>query len=251
VLGYLNSDDVLFPGALRRVGAWFAEHPDACWMAGACQFFADEPLPSDCPHQLEVWRPRPGLGALDFLEGCPIPQPAVFWRRRAWEAAGPFSGRIASLDYEYWLRLLALGFRPEVVPDVLAGWRLHAGSLSVARLAEGLEANMATAWEYLPRLCPDGEERRRASRHLEAVFGLTRAQIAFRRGARGPARRLALRSVASRPGLLRRRSTWGCLVRTLLPEWCARPLISANHRLRGVGTDPRAAAQRPFRGSSG
>ena len=37
IVGWLNSDDVLMPGALARVAAAFAAHPQAEWVHGRCE----------------------------------------------------------------------------------------------------------------------------------------------------------------------------------------------------------------------
>src|SRR5207244_4015693 len=73
VLGYLNSDDLLLPGAVRYVGAFFARHPQIDVVYGH-RVMIDE---SDAevgrwvlpPHEDEVLR------WVDY-----VPQETLFWR---------------------------------------------------------------------------------------------------------------------------------------------------------------------------
>ena len=42
IVGSLNSDDAYLPGALERVGAAFAAHPEAEWLTGRCPIVDDD-----------------------------------------------------------------------------------------------------------------------------------------------------------------------------------------------------------------
>lgn len=246
VLGFLNSDDVLFPGALQRVGEFFAANPSCFWLSGACKMFSDGPLPSGCRHKRETWRPRENLGVMDFLEGCPLAQPSVFWRRSAWVKAGPFTNEVRSFDYAYWLRLLELGYTVSSVPETLAGYRLHSDSVTVSRMESILEENHKLAFKLLPRLVATHLEREDAEQHLRAVYDLNRGPGLIEAGKKGEAIRYALGSVYRRPYLLARRATWGHLIRSILPNCCANLLLGCYHAIRGSEKDPAAREQRPY-----
>jgi glycosyltransferase involved in cell wall biosynthesis len=125
IYAYLNSDDVYLPGALLaaaeafRAGAeWMAGSVD-CWEEG----FGAWPFP-------EV----PGRGFTRWFLGCPISQPGVFWSSRLHRAAGPFREDLDYvMDYEFWLRLRLLhGARLRRIDGVLAGYRMHGDSKSIA-----------------------------------------------------------------------------------------------------------------------
>lgn len=246
VWGFLNSDDVLFEGALHFVGNHFAAHPDCLWLAGAARFFHDGPLPAGMRHKTEIWRPRPDLTPWDFLEGCPIPQPSVFWRRSVWERAGPFSSQERGLDHEYYLRLLALGLRPELTDKVLSGFRLHADSSSVAHLDENLEGNRRLSLAYLHKLFPREPECELLQKRLESLFEIQRVPQRISAGKKGEAFRLALKAIGAWPSLLRRRWVWSHLLRAVLPGFLSAWLLSAYHCLRRTEMEPTAVEQRRY-----
>jgi len=246
IWGFLNSDDVLFEGALHFVGEYFATHPECLWLAGAARFFQDGPLPAGMRHKTEIWQPRPGLTPWDFLEGCPIPQPSVFWRRSVWERAGPFSCQERGLDHEYYLRLLTLGFRPERTDKVLSGFRLHAASSSVANLDDNLEGNRRLSLAYLPQLFPQERECKALQKRLESLFEIQRVPQRIAAGRKGEALRLALQAIGAQPGFLRRRWVWSHLLRSALPGVLSEKLLAAYHGLRRTEVEPTAVAQRSY-----
>jgi glycosyltransferase involved in cell wall biosynthesis len=119
VIGWLNSDDVYYPGSLALVAESFAARPDLDVLYGDGQLIdaADTALR---PYYTEPWNPA-RLTERSFL--C---QPAVFFRRRMVERFGLLDARLHyALDYEYWLRLAAGGATFAYTPTVLAGARLH------------------------------------------------------------------------------------------------------------------------------
>src|SRR6202158_920369 len=83
ILGYLNSDDVLFQGALAAVGEAFASDPDLVFVWGRATYL-DEAGSTVSPY----------LARSDAIErladACFVAQPAAFFRRRVWEEIGPF-----------------------------------------------------------------------------------------------------------------------------------------------------------------
>lgn len=75
IVNWLCSDDELLPGALRRVGEFFASHPGVDVLSGACRVVFDHD-----PSRNHVWTPRGEELAL--MPACnPIAQQATFWRR--------------------------------------------------------------------------------------------------------------------------------------------------------------------------
>ncbi|KAA0249547.1 MAG: glycosyltransferase [Acidobacteria bacterium] len=135
VLGYLNSDDVLFPGALRAVGEAFASRPEAVLVYGRAAYVGPtgERI---APVLTRPWEPErlPDL--------CYVAQPAAFFRREVLEEIGPFDESLHhAMDYDYWLRIAAR-YEPSRVVHLdreLAGARLHPEAKSVGRWGRGLE----------------------------------------------------------------------------------------------------------------
>lgn len=125
VMAYLNSDDLLLPGALNAVASYFAAHPDVDVVYGhrvVIDRHGDElgrwVLP---PHDDET------LKWQDY-----IPQETMFWRRRIWEKAGGIdvSFRFA-LDWDLILRFQAAGAKFHRLGRFLGAFRVHDTSKTV------------------------------------------------------------------------------------------------------------------------
>jgi glycosyltransferase involved in cell wall biosynthesis len=128
VLGYLNSDDVLRPGALHAVGEAFAANPDLLFVWGRAAYI-DADGKSVSPYLV---RPE----ALERLaDSCFIAQPAAFFRRKVWNEVGEFDETLHhTMDYDYWLRI-AGRYGPSCglfLDWELAGARLHENAKTVA-----------------------------------------------------------------------------------------------------------------------
>jgi glycosyltransferase involved in cell wall biosynthesis len=135
VLGYLNSDDVLLPGALQAVGEAFAADPDLLFVWGRAQYL-DEGGASVSPYLVKP-------DAIDRLaDGCFIAQPAAFFRRKVWEELGPFDASLHhTLDYDYWLRLAERypRERARFLDREMAGCRMHADAKTVTGWSRALD----------------------------------------------------------------------------------------------------------------
>lgn len=127
ILGWLNSDDLYRPGALRAVADHFADHPecdvvygDASYVDTAGNYVA--PYPTGNPEDLRF--------------GCFVCQPALFLRRRVFEATGGLNESLRyCMDYDWWLRI-GRRFRMHRIGEELAAYRLHPRSKSVAEQLE-------------------------------------------------------------------------------------------------------------------
>jgi hypothetical protein len=119
VRAYLNSDDVLWPGAVRTAIEHFRCRPDWDLLYGnAYQIDADDGILGRYPTAPY------DLGRL--LQNCFICQPAAFWRTRLAERVGPFDADLHyAMDLDYWLRADRAGGRLVHVPEVLACSRVY------------------------------------------------------------------------------------------------------------------------------
>jgi glycosyltransferase involved in cell wall biosynthesis len=99
IIGWLNSDDVYYPGALAAVEDFFSRNPQAEILYGEADHIdaADRVIGA---YPTEDW---------DFdrlKEICFLCQPAVFFRRRLIHRYGPLDESLQyCMDYEYWLRV--------------------------------------------------------------------------------------------------------------------------------------------------
>lgn len=127
VLGYLSADDVLMPSAVRESVAELAAHPEA--VATYCDFNLIDPE-SRVVRRVET----PDFNYCDMLVNvtCP-PGPGAFFRRAAYEAAGPWNSAYRQMpDYDFWLRLGLYGSFIRI-PRVLAAFRVHETSQTYSR----------------------------------------------------------------------------------------------------------------------
>jgi len=126
ILGYLSADDVLLPDAVGTLVARLAADP------GAVLAYPDYELIDRSSRPIrQVRAPDFDYREMVVRFACP-PGPGALFRRSALEAAGPWDSRFRMApDYDFWLRL-GLHGRFTRVPEVLARFRVHDGSLSFA-----------------------------------------------------------------------------------------------------------------------
>ena len=131
IMGYLNSDDILLPGALYYVARYFEKHPEVDVIYG------HRLLINEHNHQIGRWV-LPGheddiLNWADF-----IPQETMFWRRRIWEKSGGYidEGFRFALDWELILRFRDADAKFVRVPRFLAAFRVHMQQKTSAELNE-------------------------------------------------------------------------------------------------------------------
>jgi glycosyltransferase involved in cell wall biosynthesis len=125
ILGWLNSDDIYYPGALATVLEFFDTHPDVDVVYGDANHI-DEHDAAIEKYPTEPWNWE------RFLENCFISQPAAFFRRAVVDHHGLIDqGAAPSIDYEYWVRLGKKGVRFEYLPKLLAATRLHDEAFTV------------------------------------------------------------------------------------------------------------------------
>jgi glycosyltransferase involved in cell wall biosynthesis len=136
VIGWLNSDDVYYPGAVRAACDFLDAHPAVDIVYGDADHI-------DANGLVLGRYPTEPFEARRLEEICFLCQPAVFFRRRLIDRFGGLDERLhIALDYEYWLRLALGGATFTHLPRVLAGWRLYPGIKSYAqRLQLHVEVN--------------------------------------------------------------------------------------------------------------
>lgn len=121
IVGWLNADDTLAPGAAERAVRAFAERPDAGWVYGDCEIVE----PGDTWTRL----PERAITEAGFARGSPIAQPGTFVAAWALKRVGPLDEEFRlAMDFDLWLRLHDAGIPAVYVPETLATFEVHAGS---------------------------------------------------------------------------------------------------------------------------
>lgn len=144
VLGWLNSDDRLRPGALARVFDRL-DSPEPRWVYGRAGIIDGAGRRRTSFIVLyKNWRGR-RFSRLKLLTENFIPQMAVFWNRALWDQAGGLDSRKhLDMDYDLWLRFASLA-DPQVLRQELADFRVHAGAKGSREPGRQLREAMASA----------------------------------------------------------------------------------------------------------
>jgi len=126
ILAWLNSDDLLLPGAVNAAARALQAHPEAAMVYGdALLINAEGKTIGKFPAaQTDYRKLRRGY--------VHIPQQASFFRADLWQQVAPLDVSFYfAMDYDLWVRLAALA--PLVyVPELWAAFRLHGAGKSIA-----------------------------------------------------------------------------------------------------------------------
>lgn len=99
VIGWLNSDDIYFPGTLNAVHDFFKKNLETGILYGQADHIDEKNRVLE-PYYTEAWNYK------KLQEVCYICQPAVFFRRSIIERFGLLDENLNyCMDYEYWLRI--------------------------------------------------------------------------------------------------------------------------------------------------
>jgi GT2 family glycosyltransferase len=119
ILGWVNSDDIFLPGALRTVGRMFARHQRVDFVYGN-RLVIDRDGAVTGRH---VWPWR--LTAAHWSLGQPLAQEACFWRRELYERVGGLDpSKFFIMDYDLFLRMWRTG-RFRKISRYLGCLRIH------------------------------------------------------------------------------------------------------------------------------
>jgi glycosyltransferase involved in cell wall biosynthesis len=203
IFAFINSDDVLLPGALAAVGERLSCPSSSGWVCGDVLFFGEG-------YRTELVRTQEPRSAAHCLAwSYRAPQPGHFWRRNL--IKGEFDERWSfAFDHEMYVRLLLAGRRCARVPVPVAAYRLHAGSKTVTESRRFGEEFDRIAELYEPRLSA-GERRWCMATRL-----LRKSWSASEGGELAAGLRYLVQAVVTCPGALGHRPFWGCARRALL-----------------------------------
>jgi GT2 family glycosyltransferase len=139
VMGWINSDDMLFPGTLHLVGQLFEKFPEVEWITSLLPVTWNKTGQATHVGQKKGFCKNYFMKGLNLstpgksARGC-IQQESTFWRRSLWEKAGagfdpefPLAG-----DFDLWARF----FRHAAlvgVGSLLSGFRMHGDQRSITQ----------------------------------------------------------------------------------------------------------------------
>lgn len=114
ILGWLNADDALYPGAMAQAAAHFSDNPDTDVLYGHSVIINDDGAITGYH-----WAVEPPSAAI--LSGCIISQPSCFFRRTAYEKAGGLDAALHyTMDWDLWTRLWKAGATFRFADSVLS-----------------------------------------------------------------------------------------------------------------------------------
>jgi glycosyltransferase involved in cell wall biosynthesis len=123
LLTWLNSDDILLPGALRRHAEAFQRHPTAD------VFYGDHIEIDVIGQTVEEYKHPPYFSWLAWLTSPYIAQPGTLFTRRIWDQVGGADVNMqCAFDYELWYRFMAANAKFIHVHGFVAGFRRHSDS---------------------------------------------------------------------------------------------------------------------------
>jgi len=120
LMAWLNSDDLIAPGALRFVAEYFATHPKVDVIYG------HRIIIDDNDREVGRWiMPRHNPATLEWIDY--VPQETMFWRKRAWDLVGGIDPSFQfALDWDLLARFQQAGCRMVRLPYFLGAFRVHA-----------------------------------------------------------------------------------------------------------------------------
>ncbi len=164
IVAWLNADDIYESNAFERVAAVFDQNPDLAFCFGRCRIIDEEGHEirkgiTTCKECLFPFSSRFLFQTVNYIS-----QPAMFFRRTAFEKAGYLREDLkAAWDYEFILRLWRQGRGKVVSGAPLSCFRWHASSISSRhfrlQFKEEYEAALADAGRFAPQTLLHGIAR--------------------------------------------------------------------------------------------
>lgn len=146
IFAWLGADDIYLPGAVRTGVEALMAHPEIDVVYGEGNWI-DE-------HDAVIRRyPTLPFDPKDLEWDCFICQPASFMRASAYRRCGLDPDVNFSFDYDLWIRMAKAGIRFQMIPQYLAGSRMHQGAKTINERQTVFDASMALLqrhYSYIP-----------------------------------------------------------------------------------------------------
>ncbi|MGF1581456.1 MAG: glycosyltransferase family 2 protein [Gemmataceae bacterium] len=160
IMAFVNSDDVLLPGALHSVAQFFTTNPQVDVVYGHRIIIDGE------DKEVGRWI-MPKHSDQAFIWTDYVPQETMFWRRRIWDKIGGHLDESfqSALDWDLLLRFEAARAKFYRLPRFLGAFRVHPQQKSCARyddlgwpewqlLRERWHGRRVSKWEARLRVIP-------------------------------------------------------------------------------------------------
>lgn len=157
IMAWLNSDDMLLPGAIHTIVDYFNRHPEVDVVYG------DRLLIDESDMEIGRWI-MPGHDSEVLSWADYVPQETLFWRRRIWDRVG---GQIDesfkfAMDWDLLVRFRDAGARFAHIPRFLGAFRIHEHQKTSAVINEIGHKEMDRIREKLLGRVPGHMEVRKA-----------------------------------------------------------------------------------------
>lgn len=125
IISFLNSDDTLAQGAIKKIAYFFSTHSDVDILYGKVHHIDSNDHFLNKYDSFWTYAELSTPSDIHFSEGCLVGQPSVFWRRKIIDEIGLFNTKLNyAFDYEYWIRI-SKKYKFYYLPEHLANTRLH------------------------------------------------------------------------------------------------------------------------------
>ncbi len=120
LVGWINSDDFLEPGAVALVVSAHQRNPQSVLFHGKLRVIDEK------GGLIEIRNPRHEVSLFGLLNKFDqVSQPGSFYLRKAVEKGSFLDTELrTAMDFDLWLRLLSIG-SAQYVPDILANYRVY------------------------------------------------------------------------------------------------------------------------------
>jgi glycosyltransferase involved in cell wall biosynthesis len=180
IFGFLNSDDVLLPGAVRSAVSFLSANNVDVASAHAIVIDAED-------RKLRTAYSEPFSLKMFAYGACVLVQPSTFFRREVFERVQGFNvENKATWDGELWVDMALSGARFALADKVWSGYRLHSQSItSSKKLRQQQQDDQQRMFRKILRRDSSGTDRLvahacRVRKHLRSPRAL------YERLARGP-----------------------------------------------------------------
>jgi len=148
ILCWINSDDILLPGALRAVADYFTSHPSVEVVSGGAYYIDEKGKPFKLRLGTYSFGVAATYGRFKYYAFDGVFQQATFWRRAAYTAVGGINRELNFImDRDLFIRLAGRK-RFGRLPKLLACFRLHAECKSTQLLHVRADEDRSFARRY-------------------------------------------------------------------------------------------------------